>query len=178
MKSYGHWFCTVLFLTGALLAASAAEQTALVKGDRVNVRGRPSLLGEVITQLNQGEKVIVIEEIPVATPKPGEPASWTRIALPANTPVWVFAPYIDPDTKTSMVNRLNLRGGPGENYSVLGRLERGSKVNEIRVVSNWMEIEAPAGTHAFVASNFLETTPSGTTTPSEDDRAIWDDRAI
>jgi hypothetical protein len=156
MKTYVHWFCTVLFLTGALLSASAAEQMAVVKGDRVNVRGRPSLVGEVITQLNQGEKVTVLEEIPVATPKPGEPASWTRIRLPANTPVWVFAPYIDPDNKTSMVNRLNLRAGPGENYSVLGRLERGAKVNEIRVVSNWMEIEAPEETHAFVASNFLD----------------------
>jgi hypothetical protein len=139
-----------------MLYASAAEQTAVVKGDRVNVRGRPSLVGEVITQLNRGEQVTVIEQIPVASPKPGEPARWTRIRLPANTPVWVFAPYIDADDGTSKVNRLNLRAGPGENFSVLGRIERGTRVQEIRVVNNWMEIEAPDTTHAFVAADFLE----------------------
>jgi uncharacterized protein YgiM (DUF1202 family) len=156
MKTYGPLFCAVLFLTGALLSASAAEQTALVKGDRVNVRGRPSLVGEVITQLRQGEQVTVLEQISLDAPRPGEPAQWSRIRLPANTPVWVFAPYIDADDGTSKVNRLNLRAGPGENFSVLGRIERGSQVKEIRVVNNWMEIEAPDDTHAYVASSFLE----------------------
>jgi hypothetical protein len=156
MKTYGPWFCAVLFLTGALLSASAAEQTALVKGDRVNVRGRPSLVGEVITQLRQGEQVTVLEQISLDAPRPGEPTQWSRIRLPANTPVWVFAPYIDADDGTSKVNRLNLRAGPGENFSVLGRIERGTQVREIRVVNNWMEIAAPDDTHAFVAASFLE----------------------
>jgi uncharacterized protein YraI len=156
MKTYRQWLCAILFLAGALLAASAAEQTAVVTGDRVNVRGRPSLVGEVVTQLNRGEQVAVLEVIPVTNPQPGEPARWMRIRLPANTPVWVFAPYIDPDERTSKVSRLNLRAGPGENFSVLGRIERGTPVREIRVVNNWMEIEAVETAHAFVAADFLE----------------------
>lgn len=166
MKTYGQWLCAIWFLSGAMVWASAAEQTAVVTGDRVNVRGRPSLIGEVIMQLNQGDQVLVLEQIPVANPKAGEPSQWMRIRLPANTPVWVFAPYIDPDEGISKVNRLNLRAGPGENFSVLGRIERGMPVKEIRVVNNWMEIEAPDTTHAFVAADFLEIT--GPAVPTED----------
>ena len=36
-------------------------------------------------------------------------------------------------------NRLNLRAGPGENYSVLGRLEKGAAVKSIRTIEEWME---------------------------------------
>jgi uncharacterized protein YraI len=156
MKTYRQWLCAILFLAGALLSASAAEQIAVVTGDRVNVRGRPSLVGEVVIQLNQGEQVTVLEQIPVANPQPGEPSRWMRIRLPANTPVWVFAPYIDQDEGTSRVNRLNLRAGPGEHFSVLGQIERGTPVQRIRVVGNWMEIEALDTTHAFVAADFLQ----------------------
>jgi hypothetical protein len=159
MKTSVRWLCAVSFLAGALATVMAAERTAVVTGDRVNVRGQPSLIGEVITQLRVGEHVVVLEEIPVASPKPGEPARWMRIRLPENTPVWVFAPYIDADEGTSKVNRLNLRAGPGENYSVLGRIERGTRVKEIRVENNWMEIEAPEHTHAFVAADFLRILP-------------------
>jgi uncharacterized protein YgiM (DUF1202 family) len=162
MKTYREWLCAIVFLAGALLSASAAEQIAVVTGDRVNVRGRPSLVGEVVIQLNQGEQVVVLEQIPVAKPQPGEPTRWMRIRLPANTPVWVFAPYIDPDEGTSRVNRLNLRAGPGENFSVLGQIERGTPVQRIRVVGNWMEIEALDTTHAFVAADFLQIVETAT----------------
>jgi hypothetical protein len=158
MKSYGRWIVALWLLTGALTSAWAAEQRAVVQADRVNVRGKASMVGEVITQLREGEEVIVLEEIPVAAPKQGEPNRWLRIRLPSNTPVWVFAPYIDPDHSTVNAGRLNLRGGPGENYSVLGRIERGTTVKPIRVEGNWMEIEAPDAAAAYVAASLLRIT--------------------
>lgn len=143
----------------ALVTADAAGHKAVVTADRVNVRGKATLNSEIVTQLREGEEVLVLEEIPVKNPQGGEPAAWARIQLPANTPVWVFAPYIEPGRGVVNVNRLNLRAGPGENYSVLGRIERGAAVKEIRVEKNWMEIEAPERAHAYVAANFLKATP-------------------
>jgi len=141
----------------ALLAAGTlgapAEETAIVKDKRVNVRGQATLNSEVVTQLKKDEKVTVLEEIPVAKPKKGEPASWLRIALPANTPVWVNSQFITNQTIT--VKKLNVRAGPGENFSVVARLEQGAKVKEIRTVENWMEIEAPAGASAYIASDLV-----------------------
>jgi hypothetical protein len=144
----------VALSTLAFTRATAGE-AASVTQNHVNVRGQPSLMGEVITQLQKDEKVVILEEIPVEKPKKGEPAAWARIQMPANTPVWVFADFIDSGNKSVSVSRVNLRAGPGENFSVVGRLDRGDAVKEIRRVENWMEIEAPEKAHAFVALNLL-----------------------
>jgi len=145
-----------LFLVTWLGSAAGAQNTATVKRDRVNVRGQPSLFGEVITQLRKDETVVILEEIKLAKPKAGEPAEWAKIQMPANTPVWVNATYIDPTKKTVTARRLNLRAGPGENFSVVGRLTKDAEVKEIRVVDDWMEIETPPDAYAFVACELLE----------------------
>jgi uncharacterized protein YgiM (DUF1202 family) len=76
--------------------------------------------------------------------------------MPANTPVWVHKSYIDPANNTVTASRLNLRSGAGENYSILGRLEHGVTVKPIRESGEWIEIEAPAGTYAFVAAEYVD----------------------
>jgi len=132
-----------------------AEETAIVKAN-LRVRGQANLKSEVITRLKKGETVTVLEEIDVKKRAKGEPAKWAKIALPANTPVWVYAPYIETTNKTVNVKRLNIRAGPGEKFSILGRIERGTPVKEIRVNENWMEIEPPANAYAFVSADLLE----------------------
>ncbi len=167
MKTLGRWILAVGWLAVTLGAAGAADYRAIVTADQVNVRGQARLNSEVVTQLREGEEVVVLEEIPVKNPQAGEPAVWARIQLPANTPVWVFAPYVEPGDGVVKVSRLNLRAGPGENYSVLGRVERGAVVKEIRVEKNWMEIEAPQGAHAYIAASFLKPVTAATaSTPS------------
>ncbi|MBU6399613.1 MAG: SH3 domain-containing protein, partial [Verrucomicrobia bacterium] len=154
--------------TACTLLAAQADETAVVQAERVNVRGKPSTFGEVVTQLKRGETVTVLEEIPTAKPKPGEPAKWAKIKMPENTPLWVNASFIDPTNKTVKVKRLNVRAGAGENYSVVGRLAQGDVVKEIRVVDDWMEIETPTNTYAYVAADLIqkpESTPAATEPP-------------
>lgn len=143
-------------LGAAILAASGrAEITATVSSDRVNVRGGPSLASEVVCQVGRGATLVVLEAVTVAKPKLGEPANWYKIQLPGDTTVWVSASYIHPTRKSVRARRLNVRAGPGENFSVLGRLAQGDLIREVRVMDDWMEIEPPAGTYAFVATNFV-----------------------
>ncbi len=156
---------TALIVFGSWQGSLLAEETGVINQPRVNVRGQPSLVGEVITQLKKDEPVVILEEIKVAKPKAGEPAQWARIQMPPNTPVWVFASFLDPATKTVAVSKLNLRAGPGENYSVVGRLEKGAAVKEIRTVEDWMEIETPAGAYGFIALDLITRTGSKGTAP-------------
>jgi uncharacterized protein YgiM (DUF1202 family) len=137
-----------------------AGEAAVVKRDSVNVRGLPSFTGEVVTQLKQGETVTVLEEITAKDAKPDVPAKWAKIALPTGTPVWVSAQFIDVTTKTVTARRLNLRAGPGENYSILGRVEKGAALKEISTRGDWMEIEAPENAYGFVACELLEMKPA------------------
>jgi len=167
MKSI-QWFSQFALAAALAGISRGAEETAIIQKDNVNVRGQPSFQGENITQLKQGEKVVVLEEIAVAKPKEGEPAKWFKIQLPSNTPVWINAAFVDTQTKAVKPSRLNLRGGPGENYSIVGRLQRGDVVKEIRTVEGWTEIEAPPGAFAFIAADLAKKeTPSGPATPAQ-----------
>ena len=121
----------------------------------VNVRGQASINSEVVTRLKKGDKVAVLEEITLKKPKTDEPAKWARIALPAGAPVWVHSSFVDAATKTVKSKKLNLRSGPGENYSVIGHLEKGAAIKEIEAKGDWLKIEAPEKSFAFVAAHFL-----------------------
>ena len=129
---------------------------AVVNTKNANVRGQAAIGSEVVTSLKRGEEVNVIEEVTLKKPKTDEPARWAKIALPPSVGVWVHSDYIDANTKTVKSKRLNLRSGPGENYSVLGRVDQGTPVKEIEVKGPWVKIEAPANTYAFVAAHLLQ----------------------
>jgi len=146
---------SLLFLTLLGAVTGLAAETATISAGTVNVRGRAGFIGEVITRLNQGDPVIVLETVTLKSPKAGEPAEWLKIALPANTPVWVHTSYVDAATLAVNATRLTVRGGPGINYSVLGYLSRGTTVKEISRKGDWMEIEPTEELFAFVAATMV-----------------------
>ncbi|MBG86204.1 MAG: hypothetical protein CMO80_04810 [Verrucomicrobiales bacterium] len=151
--------------TAVLLALTpnfASAQTGKVKGDNVNVRGQATLQSEVVTQLKKGETVTIIDKIPPSRRGPKEPSNWYRIALPDDTPVWVSARFVKDNAVTA--TRLNVRSGPGQNFSVLGRITKGTQVNELRRVNDWIEIGTPAGVHGYVAGFLIEAEGFGTDT--------------
>ena len=134
---------------------------ATIAGKNVNLRGKPSFKGEVITKLQNGDNVNVIEQIILSKPKSGEPSNWAKIAYPASAHVWVHSSYLNAD-KTVKPKKLNIRSGAGENYSIVGTLEQGAAVKEVSVKDNWTQIEAPASAFAFVAATFLQQAPGST----------------
>jgi len=136
MKKMNRWVWAVCLAAGLWAMSAGAEEAAVVKKNRVNVRAQATPNSEVITQLKKGETVIVLEEIAARKPKRGEPAKWAKIQLPPNTPVWVYAPYIETTNNTVNIKRLNLRAGPGERFSIIGRIEQasGRKVQATRAV--------------------------------------------
>lgn len=145
---------------------------ATVASPQLNVRGQAGLKGEAITHLKQGDSVNVIDQINLARHAPNEPAQWAKISYPQNLHTWVSAKYIDADSKTVKSKKLNLRAGPGENYSVVGSLEHGTPVTQIQEKNGWMEITPPADSYAFVAAMYLKQeapapTPTPVPTPTE-----------
>ena len=157
MKFAHNPMCLLLFLAGLLsLPAGAFSETATVTAGTLNVRGRPGFVGEVFTNLKQGDKVNVLERTTVPATQAGEPADWLKISMPANTPVWVFGAFIDPDSNVVEADTLNVRAGPGENYSIVGRVNAGDVVTPINRRDGWIEIEAPEGCYAYISANHVE----------------------
>ena len=157
-------------------AKAITEPTvALVPGPaevaaNINARGQAGLKGEVVAHLKKGEAVTVLGQIDLDKHKAGEPAQWAKIALPSSTHAWVKTSYIDATSKTVLPKKLNLRAGPGENFSVLGVVERGTAVNVITTKGDWMQIDPPGNSYAFVAAMYLKqevtaTAPAPTPVP-------------
>src|ERR1019366_6122578 len=102
------------------------------------------------------DTVNVLSEITLDKPKAGEPAHWAKIALPSGTKVWINSRFVDATNMVVAVKKLNLRGGPGENYSVLGVVEKGATVTAVTSKGDWTQIETPASAFAFVAATYLK----------------------
>lgn len=134
---------------------------AEVVANNVNVRGQAKLKSEVVTHVTKGQQVVVLEEIVRNNSPADEPSAWAKILLPPSSHVWVNLTFLEPSNKTVVPKKLNLRSGPGENYSVLGVINHGDAVKEISTKGDWMEIEAPSSAFAFVAAQFLKQEPAG-----------------
>ena len=129
--------------------------TAEVTVSNLNVRGKAGLQGEVIEKLNKGDVVTVLSQVNLQKHSVGEPAQWAKILLPSSTKLWVNSSFISPVNKTVVPKKLNLRAGPGENYSVLGTIGRGTAVNETKRLGSWMQIEPLTNAYGFVAAMYL-----------------------
>ena len=137
--------------TSALVAG-----TATVISPNLNVRGQAGLKGEVVGHLKSGDSVTVISQITLDKHAADEPAQWAKISLPTGTKVWVNTKFVDATNKVVSVKKLNLRAGPGENYSVLGVIEKGTPVSELAAKGDWSQIEMPTNAFAFVAAMYLK----------------------
>jgi len=148
---------------------------ATVVASNVNVRGQAKLKSEIVTRVTKGDSVTVLEEIVRNNSGPDEPSAWAKILLPPNAHVWISSAFIDSSNQTVKAKKLNLRSGPGENYSVLGRLQHGDAVKPVTTKGEWTEIEPPANAYAFMAAQYLSQeapavptpAPTPTPTPSE-----------
>jgi len=130
--------------------------SGVVIASNVNVRGKAGLKGEVLGRVTKSEPVTVLEEIILKNSGPDEPSAWAKITLPPSIHVWVNSSFLEASNKTVRPKKLNVRGGPGENFSVLGTLKRGDTVKELSAKGDWLEIEPPADAFAFVAAQYLK----------------------
>ena len=162
MKSLGRLILPALAWLMALSAVSAKSivtdiappKSGKVTADRVNVRARASLIGERVTQLRKDDTVTVLATVKIDPPKEGEPSEWLKIAMPAGGQTWVHMAFVKEGKVTA--NKLNVRAGGSERFSIVAHLAKDDEVKEKRTSGDWIEIEHPDGAHAYVAASFIE----------------------
>ena len=67
--------------------AEGEKITGVLTGDSVRIRARPGLNYSVLTQVNKGDKVIVV----------GLEGDWLKIQLPQDCTGWVHSDYVKTD---------------------------------------------------------------------------------
>lgn len=127
-----------------------------VTGDNLRVRGKPAFVGEALTTVDAGTKLDVYEVVTRSNVPEGEPAKWLKVRLPEEVDVWVSGLYIDKATYTVTASELRMRGGPGEEYSVLGMIPNGEKVKVVEIRESWMKIKNPGNATGYVAASYVD----------------------
>ena len=139
----------------ALKTVPLVPGPATVVARHVNVRGQPKLNSEIVTRLTKGQTVTVLQEIVRNNSGPDEPSAWAKVTLPPGAHAWVNTAFINSSNQTVKPKKLNVRSGPGENYSVIGLMHMGDAVKPVTTKGDWTEIEPPANAYAFMAAQYL-----------------------
>ena len=120
------------------------EMPVVVKGSRVNLRAGAALTFEVVRQVQQGQSLI-------ARSFEGE---WVEVVPPEGSSVWVHRDFIE-DGRVS-ATELNVRAGPGSNYSVVGSIPRGTTVESISEHGEWLKTRPFPGCTFWISKEFVE----------------------
>lgn len=136
-------FCFFVCLAISLSAAEELEHTKVI-GNNVNVRVRPDANSEIVTQLRQGENVIVLEK----------QDEWTKIIGPSHSKCWVFKDGVNDSV--IIKDSVNMRCGPGAAYPVLARLKKGTNVQVLETFGDWVKIDPPVEFGVWISSKYLE----------------------
>jgi uncharacterized protein YgiM (DUF1202 family) len=156
-----------------LPAQSPSIGLGVITGTRVSARGKATVHSQLVFRFGQNEPVNLLEEITLASPKAGEPRKWYRVQVPLDAGLWVHHQFLhnqrivnivgndgkpSPHTYASVKpNRLNVRGGAGDAFPILGRLTQGTDVALTGAQKGkWLEIFAPGNCSVYVASQFVK----------------------
>lgn len=160
------WVACLLFGlsgSGSLAAVSTqgsqsvVEKLGKIAGTRVNIRARPTINSEVVTQLNSGDPVTVVDEVKLESPGKDEPREWSKIIYPTkDTMVWVHSDFVTNEGLVTASKFLNVRSGPGENFSKVGELHTGDEIQIVDRADKWIAMAPNKECFAYVASSLLE----------------------
>ena len=153
----------LLWDTGSVYCSPIPVQ---VTGDRINLRARPGLNYEVAGQAEFDQTLMA---------KSFSEEGWVEIVPPADTDAWVHSGYI-ADNRVS-VKRLNIRCGPGINYSKIGHFSRNDQVLSGEIFGEWLKISAPPAASLWVSVDYIrkiEEEEEEAAPPAVEDRQMTD----
>lgn len=136
----------------AQVSSTGAADPGTVKGEHSNVRSRPTLHSEVITQLHKGEGVDVLEHKTVTEHQ--KSMEWLRISLPETAKCYVSAKHVADGAAD--VDNLNVRCGPGSSYRDIGKLAKGTKVDVVQKKGDWAQIKPTADCSGWIAAELVD----------------------
>lgn len=122
---------------------------AEITDNRTNVRAGQSKNFEKLCQLNAGDEVVVV----------GRSYSWYKVKLPPFAKSFISEQYVQllPKDRGGIVgNRVNVRAGPGVQFSVLGQVTRGQEVAIKGKEDGWYAIEPRENSFGWVADGLIK----------------------
>ena len=134
----------------------ADTEYRVITGDSVNFRSGAGTNYSSIGKLNKGDKIEYL----------GESGSWVKARYSGKIG-YVYGSYVGEYTSTNTkyvtATTLNVRSGAGTNYSIIGSLSKGTKVEVISTTNGWSKIKYNGST-GYVSSQYLSSSASDNST--------------
>jgi len=134
-----------LVIAGGCAGVASAQEAmeARVKASKVNLRARPAMSSEVVTQAELDERLRVVSER----------ENWIEVAAPDRSEAWVHGDFVRDGASTT--DDLNVRAGAGINYSVIGMFARGQPVAVRGQFGDWLKV-APSTCTVWINRNMVD----------------------
>ncbi|NLX08210.1 MAG: SH3 domain-containing protein [Chloroflexi bacterium] len=161
---------------GAVQRASAQTwPTGTIATGALNVRSGPGTAYNVVTSLYRGTQLSLIAR--------NADASWLKVIVPGGVQGWASSGFIatgypifslpvesvapSGPTATVATGALNVRSGPGNAYSVVTSLYRGTAMALLaRIFDNsWVKVQLSNGTVGWVSTGFITASVSISSLP-------------
>lgn len=122
----------------------------MVTGDVVNLRSGPGLNYQVLGQVTQGTWVELKEER----------GGWARIVYRSKEywiAGWLIEIDLQPKNLVAVVDAsvVNLRRGPGTEYSVVSTVKRGERLKALAKRGEWIRVERSDGVKCWIHSDLV-----------------------
>ena len=137
----------LVFLLG-IVSISVAEtnhvEKVRVTGDRVSLRTRPSLDGELLDRAMRGEEMVCFETT----------NGWTAVQAPDSLDFWVSGKFVQ--NGVVQPGKLNVRSGPSPNYNVVAVVNKDDSVSVRGEFNDWLKIAPPVGSRVWISADYVE----------------------
>ncbi len=114
----------------------------------VNIRAGANTNFEKLTQLNEGDEIVVL----------GKSFDWYKVQLPVNAISYIRADYLKILQNSSaevIGDKVNIRASANSNSASLGLVEKGTVVKVITQNNGWWQIEPPSQAAGWIRQDFL-----------------------
>jgi hypothetical protein len=136
-----------MLLFAAVVTVHAQTNEVLkirVTGDRVSLRAKPDLNGDLLERAMRGEEMVCLEKT----------NGWVAVQAPESLDFWVAGEYVV--NGVIQPEKLNVRSGPSLNYSVVAVLSKGDTVSLRGEFNDWLKIAPPQGSKVWISEDFVE----------------------
>lgn len=139
---------SLLLLFAAVVTAGAQTNTVAdkvrVTGDRVSLRARPDVEGELLDRAMRGEELVVFETT----------NGWVAVQAPESLDFWVSGEFVQ--NGVVLPEKLNIRSGPSRNYNVVVVVNQGDTLSLRGEFNSWVKIVPPIGSRVWISEDFVE----------------------
>jgi len=141
-------FLGVLLFSSILSAKEEYPFFGMVTQDNINVRAGANVNFEPLCKLIKNEKVAVV----------GKSYNWYKIILPKDATSFINEKYVSIEDSSGLItaNRVNIRAKPGEIFSIIGQINKGSKVKILKKSGEWYAIEPTEACFGWVHEKFIQ----------------------